>query len=118
MQAGLDSLGAVELRNAIGIAFKLELPATIAFDYPTASSLAGFISSQLTGRSGAGALPGNVARLGTDRRKGLWSGGAGAEPLPSETVDLRVMQAIKQVLGRELPQQQPIMEVRMLSNDT
>ena len=35
MQAGLDSLGAVELRNAIAAAFSMPVPATITFDYPT-----------------------------------------------------------------------------------
>lgn len=35
MSAGLDSLAAVELRNAIGARFGASLPATIALDYPT-----------------------------------------------------------------------------------
>jgi acyl carrier protein len=35
MQAGLDSLGAVDLRNAISSACGVELPATAVFDYPT-----------------------------------------------------------------------------------
>ena len=47
LQAGLDSLGAVELRNAITAAFDISLPATITFDYPTPASLAGFLSSQM-----------------------------------------------------------------------
>ena len=44
-QAGLDSLGAVDLRNAIGMKFGFELPATAAFDYPTAAALADLISA-------------------------------------------------------------------------
>ena len=43
MEAGLDSIGAVELRNAIISKFGVDLPATVTFDYPTASSLAAFI---------------------------------------------------------------------------
>ena len=35
MSAGLDSLGAVELRNGISAKFGISMPATIAFDYPT-----------------------------------------------------------------------------------
>ena len=47
VQAGLDSLGAVELKNAISSCFSLEVPATLAFDYPTESALFDFIVSKL-----------------------------------------------------------------------
>lgn len=41
LQAGLDSLGAVDLRNLLSSAFATdELPATLAFDYPTTAALA------------------------------------------------------------------------------
>lgn len=43
MAAGLDSLGAVQLRNAIGERFGTELPATAALDFPTAATLAGYL---------------------------------------------------------------------------
>lgn len=45
MAAGLDSIGAVELRNAVATAFAVELPATVAFDYPTVSAMAGFVAA-------------------------------------------------------------------------
>ena len=35
MSAGLDSLGAVELRNGISAKLGISLPATFSFDYPT-----------------------------------------------------------------------------------
>ena len=47
-EAGLDSLGSVELRSSLGATFDLELPATLAFDYPSIDALAKFIASQLT----------------------------------------------------------------------
>ena len=44
MEAGLDSLGAVELRNALGSRFG-DLPATLVFDYPTVDALSSFLAA-------------------------------------------------------------------------
>jgi acyl carrier protein len=46
MEAGLDSLGAGELRNAVQSTFAVELPATVTFDYPTLTALATYISTR------------------------------------------------------------------------
>lgn len=46
MEAGLDSLGAVELRNNLSSFFGLDLPATVTFDYPSVAALAEYISAQ------------------------------------------------------------------------
>lgn len=47
MAAGLDSLGAVELRNSLQRSLNIELPATFIFDYPTVRAMNSYISQNV-----------------------------------------------------------------------
>ena len=53
LSAGLDSLGAVELRNALERASGLELPVTLLFDHPTIADLGGHLDSIIGGATAA-----------------------------------------------------------------
>ncbi len=51
MEAGLDSLGAVELRDALGARFGVELPAMATFDHPTPAALAAYMLAAVRSRT-------------------------------------------------------------------
>lgn len=54
--AGLDSLGSVELRNSLQARLGMELPATLVFDYPSASAIAAFVAEGLNVQPPGGRL--------------------------------------------------------------
>ena len=57
MEAGLDSLGAVELRASLATEFGLDLPATLTFDYPSVAALSKYMAGELAAAAPAVAEP-------------------------------------------------------------
>ena len=49
--------GAVELRNEVQRAVGMDLPGTLAFDYPTVAAITAFVLSKQAPRQAVAALP-------------------------------------------------------------
>ncbi|MGW0552504.1 SDR family NAD(P)-dependent oxidoreductase, partial [Streptomyces altiplanensis] len=86
---GVDSLGAVELRNQLNKATGLSLSATLVFDHPTPSSLAEHVLGQL--------MPENAA--GTDSEEAEIRALLASVPL-AQLRDIGVLEPLLQLAGR------------------
>ncbi|MGW2442374.1 type I polyketide synthase, partial [Streptomyces goshikiensis] len=65
-ELGFDSLTAVDLRNRLGAATALRLPATLVYDYPTSSALAEYLRGELMGNAPKADAPQHVAAATDD----------------------------------------------------
>ena len=106
MESGLDSLGSVELRNALSKSFCMELPDTVTFDYPSISALSHYIHRELD-------IPSEedeISLLPTPQSSGDRDGIVGVTGLSTRFAGIRALDALHNCLvhSTELHQSAPI----------
>ena len=106
MESGLDSLSAVELRNNLSGLFGTSLPATVTFDYPSISALAGYIAQQAAEAAAAA-----VELVSSTGSTVLGSAAAVLVRVPTlERVTAQLQGIVEGMLGTAVPAGQPLME--------
>lgn len=122
----MDSLGAIELRNAVAATFAVTLPVTAAFDFPTITALAQHISTLLSVPTSAPQPLTSTSRVTTraaapSRRAARQSQAPAAQPEHPEAAETARLDAValqamiadlvRDILGVSVELDQPLMEV-------
>lgn len=103
MDSGLDSLGAVQLRNELAGAFAVELSPTVTFDHPSPAALASHIAAHMPAH-GSG-----VDKIVTELPAALEGTVVKTIPLEPRNVLSDVMSVIESVIGSVIGPDDPLM---------
>ena len=128
MDAGLDSLSGVELKQQMESEFAVELPETVVFDYPTPAALASFVAERRAGAGGgdeeyassearssssdaseAYRAPTRRRRRRRQRRRASEDGSEGAKA-SAASIQTRVVAILGDLLGRAVEPDEPLMD--------
>jgi acyl carrier protein len=108
MEAGLDSLGAVELQQRLSEALAISLPTTVVFDYPSIAAIADRISSDAA--TATHRVPPDQQEPGFLERR---SASEHPTRLLSADVLERVRRTVAALIGDLPPDNQPLLDAGM-----
>jgi acyl transferase domain-containing protein/acyl carrier protein len=89
-EIGLDSLLAVELRNAVGREMEKSLPASLLFDYPTVDALANHLLAEVLGLDDSSA----AGKAGAAARAETFDGMKELDPLSEEEAEALLLKEL------------------------
>lgn len=106
MAAGLDSLGSVELRNALEADLAVQLPSTLTFDHPTSAAIAALVTSKMG--------PATVLRQAEPSEFDLTSDDedymeSDVQEMALDSVKVQIAEAVQGILGSAVDASQPLM---------
>jgi len=116
-QAGLDSLGAVELRNAVSAKYGIDFPAMAVFDFPTLSALTDYViasSAPPIASSGAAAAAGGPTNSGNYQVAAAGSYREAASASSQAAILEKLTALLRDIVGVSVGADEPFMEVRSL----
>lgn len=108
MEAGMDSVGVVELRNHLASALGLSLPATLVFEHPSAKAMAEYIAGLLATAMPAAPTARDMSQQGWMPISAPDSGLPAARSLAS--LEQEVLSIVREVAGVDLAAEDPLMD--------